>query len=340
MRYVITGGSGYIGSRLVDLLERRDDTEKIVICDVAPPKGYRPHTEFEKVDVRDRGAVRAVLDRVRPDVLVHLAFILNPSHDEEFAYNVDVNGTHNVLEAASAAGTKQVLVTTSGVAYGAFADNPVPLTEDDPVRGVAGFSYARDKTESDRLCQLWALDHPDRTMTIVRPCIVFGPNVDNSLVRLWTKAPFGVDAGQLENRIQFVHEDDVVAAAIHLLQGRHGGEHNVAADGLMTLRECAEVIETPLRRMPLSAYRLLGKVFWGLRIGEAPPGQIEFAIHPWIVSADKLKQTGWKPSHTSRETFEITMRAHGKLPAPAAAGNGAAEPEPVATLAAEGSPGR
>ena len=137
MRYVITGGSGYIGSRLVDLLERRDDTEKIVVCDVAPPKGYRPHTEFERVDVRDRAAVRSVLDRVRPDVLVHLAFILNPSHDEEFAYNVDVNGTHNVLEAASQAGTSQVLVTTSGVAYGAFPDNPVPLTEDDPVRGVA-----------------------------------------------------------------------------------------------------------------------------------------------------------------------------------------------------------
>ena len=64
MRYVITGGSGYIGSRLVDLLERRDDTEKIVICDVAPPKGYRPQTEYERLDVRDREAVRSVLERV------------------------------------------------------------------------------------------------------------------------------------------------------------------------------------------------------------------------------------------------------------------------------------
>ena len=145
--------------------------------------------------MRDRQAVRSVVERVRPDVLVHLAFILNPSHDEGFMYDVDVNGTHNVLEAAEHAGTRQVLVTTSGVAYGAFPDNPVPLTEDDPVRGVAGFSYARDKTESDRLCQLWAARHPDRVMTIVRPCIVFGPNVDNYLVRLWTKQPFAVDIG-------------------------------------------------------------------------------------------------------------------------------------------------
>ena len=316
MRYVITGGSGYIGSRLVDLLSRREDTEGIVICDLAPPRGgYRPKTEFERVDVRHREAVRRVLERVRPDALVHLAFILNPSHDEHFMYDVDVNGTHNVLEAAGQGGTPQVLVTSSAVAYGAFPDNPEPITEKHPVRGVASFSYARDKTESDRICQLWAAKYPERVMTIVRPAIVFGPNVDNYLVRLWTKQPFAADVGTLDNEIQFVHEDDVVEAITALLLGRHAGAFNVAGDGLMTNRECAELIGSPIRRLPLRAYRGLAKVMWALRQSEAPPGQIDFALYPWIVSNEKLKRTtGWKPTHTSRETFEITMRAHGKLP--------------------------
>jgi UDP-glucose 4-epimerase len=315
MRYVITGGSGYIGSRLVDLLSRREETERIVICDLAPPAAYRPKTEFERVDVRDRESVRTVVARSEADALIHLAFILNPSHDEHLMYDVDVNGTHNVLEAAAAAGTRQVLVTSSSTAYGAFPDNPVPLTEDDPVRGVASFAYARDKTESDRLCQLWAARHLDRLMTIVRPCIVFGPNVDNYLVRLWTKTPFSADAGQLDNPIQFVHEDDVVEAITALLLGRHAGPFNVAGDGLMTLRECAEVIGSPIRRMPLRAYRGLARAMWRARLSEAPPGQIEFALYPWIVSNEKLKRTtGWTPKHTTRETFEITMRAHGKLP--------------------------
>jgi UDP-glucose 4-epimerase len=331
MRYVITGGSGYIGSRLVDLLSLREDTEKIVICDLAPPRGYRPKTEFERVDVRDRAAVRALLERARPDALVHLAFILNPSHDEHFMYDVDVNGTHNVLEAAAAADTRQVLVTSSSTAYGAFPDNPVPLTEDDPVRGVSAFPYARDKTESDRLCQLWAAKYPERVMTIVRPCIVFGPNVDNYLVRLWTKQPFAADAGTLDNEIQFVHEDDVVEAISALLLGGHAGAFNVAGDGRLTMRECAELIGSPIRRMPLRAYRGLARMMWGARLSEVPPGQIEFALYPWIVSNEKLKQTtGWSPRHTSRETFEMTMRAHGKLPpADAPAGERSA-----ATLAA------
>ena len=150
----------------------------------------------------------------------------------------------------------------------------------------------------------------------MRPCIVFGPNVDNYLLRLWTKQPFAVDAGNLDGHIQFVHEDDVVEAVSGLLLGRHAGQFNLAPDGLMTLRECAELLETPIRKMPLRLYRAIARLMWRLRQSEAPPGQIDFALYPWIVSNEKVKATlGWTPKHTSRETFEITMRAHGKLPA-------------------------
>jgi UDP-glucose 4-epimerase len=186
VRYVVTGGSGYIGSRLIERLVEREDTERVVIADIRLPRAFRPKVEFAQLDVRDAGGVRALLERERPDSLVHLAFVLNPMHDENTMYEIDVGGTHNVLEAASASGVEHVLVTSSATAYGAFPDNPVPIDEDWPVRGVPDFEYARDKTESDRLCQLWALRHPERTMTIVRPCIVFGPNVDNYIVRAWT----------------------------------------------------------------------------------------------------------------------------------------------------------
>jgi len=317
MRYLITGGSGYIGTRLVELLARREDTEKIVIADVVPPRGgYRPKTEFEKVDVRDRPGVHAALQRANPDVLVHLAFILNPVHDEGVMYDVDVNGTHNVLEAAAEVGIRQVLVTTSGVAYGAFPDNPEPITEDWPVHGVARFSYARDKTESDRIVQLWALQHPDVVTTIVRPCIVYGPNVDNYLVRLWSDAPAIADVGNLDSHTQFVHEDDVVEAISRLLLGKHAGQFNLAADGLMTRRECAELLDTRVIRMPVWLYRRLAKLAWRLRQSEAPGGGIDFELYPWILSNEKVKKTlDWTPRYTSRETFLIAMRAQGKLEA-------------------------
>ncbi len=311
MRFLITGGSGYIGSRLVERLGALESTEGVVIADVRPPRSFRPKTEWAELDVRDAAATRDLVARVKPDVLVHLAFILNPIKDEQLMYDIDVNGTHNVLEAASEAGVEHVLLTSSTTAYGAFPDNPVPITEDWPVRGVAAFEYARDKTESDRLCQLWALRHPDRTMTIVRPCIVFGPNVDNYLVRIWSNAPFQPDfGGNLDQPIQFVHEDDLVDAMVGLVEGRHGGAFNVTGDGMMTMRETAEVTDTKVRRMPLRLGRAISRATWRIGASETPPGQLEFAMNPWVCSNEKIKQTlGWQPRYTSRETFELTMRA-------------------------------
>jgi UDP-glucose 4-epimerase len=231
-------------------------------------------------------------------------------------YEVDVNGTQNVLEAASAANVAQMLVTSSTTAYGAFADNPVPLTEDDPVRGAPDFSYARDKAESDRLCQLWALEHPDRTMTIVRPCIVFGPDVDNYIVRLWLRNPFRAEFGLGDPPMQFVHVDDVAEALILLLEGRHGGAYNVAADGYLTVVEASDLIGLKARRVPYKLYKRLAAALWTARVAEAPAGQLEFVIHPWVASNRKLKDaTGWAPRWTSREVFELTMQAKGKLAA-------------------------
>ena len=315
MRYLITGGSGYIGSRLVQRLIEREDTERILICDVRPPRVFRPKVEYRPLDVRDAAAVRAMVGGERPDALVHLAFLLNPIHDEDLMYDVDVGGTHNVLEAANEAEVGQVLVTSSATAYGAFPDNPVPITEEHPVRGVPDFAYARDKAECDRLCQLWALRHPERTMTIVRPCIVFGPNVDNYLLRLWTKAAFFPDFGLPDPPgVQFVHEDDVVEAVTVLLEGRHGGAFNIAADGLMSAEEFSERLGKPRRKVRLSLYWKLADVLWKLRLSETPAGNLHFAVHPWVVSNEKLKrETGWRPRYTTSETFDITMRARGML---------------------------
>jgi UDP-glucose 4-epimerase len=332
MKYVITGGSGYIGTRLTEFLIGREDTELIAIADLRPPRYPRAKVQFHRTDVRERSQLRVLLERVKPDALVHLAFVLNPMHDEHQMYEIDVGGTQNVLDAASRAGVEHLLVTSSATAYGAFADNPVPLDEEHPVRGVPDFEYARDKAECDRLCQLWALQHPDRTMTIVRPCIVFGPNVDNYILRAWTKIPFQADFGQPSPPMQFVHEEDLVEALVLLLDGRHEGPFNVAGDGTMTLDECSKAIGRRIQRVPLALYWRFVGLMWLVRQSESPPGNLHFVIHPWVVSTERLKQTtGWKPRHSSRETFEITMRANGLL----GGGESPAElPEPTVPVGA------
>jgi len=320
MRYVITGGSGYIGGRLTELLAEREETERILNLDVNPPQRAWPKTDYVKGDVRDRGAMRELLEREQPDALVHLAFLLNPIRDEGRMYDIDVNGTQAVLQAASEAGTDHVLVTSSASAYGAFPDNPRPIAEDWPVRGVADFSYARDKTDADRVCQLWAADHPDRTMTIVRPSIVFGPNVDNYLVRTWERAKFMPLIDGVVEEFQLVHEDDVVSALVLLLDGREDGAFNLAGDGTMTWKESGELVGLKSREISMRTVYRIYSLLWRLHAGgvEAPAGNLRFLRYPWLISNDKLKAAGWEPTKTTRETFEETMALRGLLESPAA----------------------
>jgi len=317
VRYLITGGSGYIGGRLIDELCTREETELIVDLDVRPPTRQWPKTEFVKGDVRDRVAIKGLMEKHEIDALVHLAFILNPIRDEAKMYDVDVNGTQAVLQAAAEAEVKQVLVTSSATAYGAFPDNPKPIAEDWPVRGAPDFSYAKHKADSDRICQLWALQNPDAVMTIVRPSIVFGPSVDNYIVRAIENNPFIPILDGVDEEFQLVHEDDVVSALFALLDGKHPGAFNLAGDGLLTWRRAAELIGKKTREISLKNMKRFSGLLWRLHIPrtEAPAGNLDFIRYPWVVSTEKLKSTtDWQPQYDTLETYKVTMRAKGILP--------------------------
>src|SRR5262245_15610854 len=232
-------------------------------------------------------------------------------------YDIDVNGTQAVLEAASNAGVKHVLQTSSATAYGAFPDNPKPIAEDWPVRGAPDFSYAKHKADSDRIAQLWALENPDAVMTIVRPSIVFGPSVDNYIVRSFQNNPFVPLLDGVDEEFQLVHEDDVVTALFALLDGKHPGAFNLAGDGLLTWGRAAELIGKKTRNLSLKNMKRFGNAMWKLHVPrtESSGGNLDFIRYPWVVSTEKLKSTtDWQPKYDTLETFKITMRSRGLLP--------------------------
>jgi UDP-glucose 4-epimerase len=175
----------------------------------------------------------------------------------------------------------------------------------------------------DRVCQLWAVEHPDRVMTIARPSIVFGPNVKNYIVRSWESQPFFPHLDEVDTNFQLIHEDDLVAGLVLLLDQKAPGAFNFGGDGTMTWRESAEILGTKVRKMSFKTAYAIAKWSWLLRLPrtEAPPGNLHFIRYPWVVSNEKLKTTtGWEPKYDTRETFEITMRARGKLGAASSPG--------------------
>ena len=96
-----------------------------------------------------------VLPRIGPAQLEHLEQRYRKSN-REFEYSVDVLGTKNVLEACVATGVGRIVVTSSGAAYGYYADNPPAIAEDWPLRGNPAFAYA-DQNEKDHAALMGAI---------------------------------------------------------------------------------------------------------------------------------------------------------------------------------------
>jgi UDP-glucose 4-epimerase len=145
MRSLVTGGAGFIGSNLVDLLLEKGH-EVIVIdnesSDAHESFYWNNNTIQSKADITDYDAIRPLFDNV--DYVFHLAAesriqpaILNPT----YATEVNVVGTCNVLQACREAGVKRVVYSSTSAAYG-LANTP-PLSEDMPRDCLNAYSITK-----------------------------------------------------------------------------------------------------------------------------------------------------------------------------------------------------
>ena len=302
----VTGVSGYLGRRLLGLLDADPGVVRVVGIDVAEPIAGSPKLEFHQMDVRD---VR--LAKVLPsvDTLVHLAFQVDPIRDEQSMRAVNVDGTRNVLEAAGATGVRKLVHASSATVYGAHPDNDFPLTESSPLRANPDFSPAWHKLEAERMIEAFQEDHPEVVVTVLRPAIVFGPNVENFISRM-LEAPRVTTVKGYEPPLQLVHEEDVVSA-IHTAVVRDiPGAYNVAADGWLTGEEVLALTGKKRVELPEAVAFSLADRLWKMGISEAPPGELHFIMHPWAVDNRKLRAAGWTPVHTNRDALREAMEAH------------------------------
>jgi UDP-glucose 4-epimerase len=160
MRALVTGGAGFIGSNLVDaLLDRGDDvavvddlsTGRAANLDGALERGARLH----RADIRDAGAVQALLAGERPETVFHLAAQIDVRKsvaDPGFDARTNVEGTANLLEAARAAGVRRFVNTSSGGAIYGVQDR-LPTTEDATPAPMA--PYGASKACAEVYCGLY-----------------------------------------------------------------------------------------------------------------------------------------------------------------------------------------
>lgn len=313
----VTGVSGFIGQRLLPLLDACDHVDRIVGLDVQDPARRARKLDFHRVDVV--GADLAPLFRGVTTV-VHLAAIVGPIPDEPLFTRVNVDSTRRVLDAAQRAGVRKIVRPSSASVYGAWANNPVPLTEDAPLRPCPGYQPAIVDAECERLLAEWAADRPGRVATRLRIAPVVGPGAQSLFAEIATgRVPIRVRG--VTAPVQVVHVDDA-AGALALATGRDlDGVYNVAADGWLSHRDADALL--PGRRVPPVPYELAARVLgamWGSGLGDAPPSALPYLVHPWVVANDRLVQAGWHARYSNDEAILLATPAGGGSALPYVAG--------------------
>lgn len=302
LNILITGSEGYLGRRLVSQLGSEHTVVGIDICAQSAP-GYAYHT----MDIRDP-ALATLLKANRISHVIHLASVMKASDDRERDYDIDVNGTANVLSCCLEAGVEHITVSSSGAAYGYHADNPHWLTEEHSLRGNDHFAYSQHKRLIEEMLAAHRRTSPQLRQLILRPGTVLGSHTQNQITNLFEQRRLLAVKGS-PSPFVFIWDEDVVEIIASGVTESKTGMYNLAGDGAMTIAEIARALNKPVLQLPAWLLRIALTIGHKLRLTQYSAEQLDFLRYRPVLSNQALKQEfGYTPRKTSREVFEYFVQ--------------------------------
>jgi UDP-glucose 4-epimerase len=207
MRFIITGGAGFIGSHLADRL-LAEDHHILVIDNFSTGRrdNLARHARLEVVEatIADEAAVRAAFDHFKPEVVIHAAAAYKDPN--AFAEDVRTNvlGTVHVLEAAKATKVQRIVYFQTSLCYG-LRPQEHPITLAHPIR-PEGSSYAYSKTAAEQYLDLSGIP-----LVTFRLANAYGPrNLSGPLPTFYHRLSTGKSCFVSDTRRDFVYIDDLI----------------------------------------------------------------------------------------------------------------------------------
>ena len=302
MRILITGGAGFIGSHTVDALQAENAHDLAVIDDLSTGKRERlsPGVRFHHADLRNADEVRLVMDRERPEVLIHLAAqmdvrksVAEPAFDAE----VNIGGFLNLVEAGRERGLKRVIfASTGGAIYG--EQEIFPCDEQHPTRPLSPYGVSKLSTEMYLFFykEQFGIDY-----VALRYSNVYGPRQDPHgeagvvaifCGRMLAQQPCTI-YGDGEQTRDYVYVGDVARANLAALNSPASGAFNIGTGQ-----------ETSVNQL----YNTLA------RIAANPQPATYAAMRPGeqrrsVISAERAAtELGWRPEVSLNDGLERTFQ--------------------------------
>lgn len=310
MRVVVTGGSGNVGTSVLEALAAAAEVDDIVAVARREVEWTRPGLRWERADVST--------DELGPllrgaDVVIHLAWLFQPTHDPVVTWRQNVLGGIRLFEAVAREKVPALVYASS---VGAYSPGPKDSRVDEswPTDGWPGAAYPREKAYLERYLDAFEHRNPAVRVVRLRPGFVFkresasqqrrlfgGPFVPGSLVRP-ALLPVMPDVPGL--RFQAVHSADLADAYRRAALRNVRGAFNIAADPVIDASALAGLLGARRVRLPRWALRGPLAAAWSAHLVPASPGLFDAVVRLPLMDTTRARtELGWIPRHSATDAI-------------------------------------
>jgi len=305
MKVLVTGSSGSFGTLITKILI--DKKIQVVGLDIRGPYGNDPgeYFRFYKSSITDREALKSIFREEKPDRVVHFACTFNRVRNRHKEYEIDVEGSRNIIEISNETpSVRQLIFSSSALAYGGHRDNPEWLKEEDTLR-PGKLRYGLNKKIIEEI-YLKSAVRADLRINLVRVCTVVGPDFGKpaSVVYILLKWSWLPEFCR-ENKLQFLHTEDFIAL-INLMihDDQITGVYNIATDTYSVVKDLFP--DKKYFKFPVIVVKGLLSVLYNLRILNLQPSGINNSIYPMVLDPGKIvSRYNYKFRYTSDKAFTM-----------------------------------
>jgi len=310
MRVVVVGATGNVGTSTLKALSEDDRVDSSLGVARRRPELRMPKVEWAAADIRSADLISLFHGA---DAVVHLAWLIQPSRDEQETESVNVMGSERVFGAVADAEVPRLVYASS---VGAYSPGPKDrlVDESHPTDGIETSFYSRHKAAVERILDRFEAATPSVSVARLRPALIFkgdaaagirrlfaGPFLPNALL---TRSLIPIVPAIPGLRFQAVHSFDVGDAYRRAIFSDATGPFNIAADPVLDPDRLGEVLDARPVKVPSGPLRGVVSATWHLRLQPTPPGWLDMALGVPLMSSERAKrELGWEPQRTSDEAL-------------------------------------
>jgi len=306
---LVTGSQGYIGSQFMKhCAEQRSLFGKIVGLDIRLPQDHQKieGITYLEEDIRSENIEKIIRDH-QIDVVLHLTAIISITGNNSalFEYDVDVNGSSNLIHACIKHGVKKFIHSSSGAAYGYWPSNiETFLTEDMPMLGNNEIPYSLHKYLVEEKLAKVKLDYPEMKQYVFRVGTILGKTTNNPITD-YLKRPKLLCIKGYPSAFVAIWDQDLVKILFKATQDGNPGIYNVAGNGAIPSQDLAKLLKKPADVKPLWLLKLAFRILKPLGLAKYGPESLKFIQYRPVLNNAKLKsEFAYTPEKSTKEVFK------------------------------------